>query len=111
MAATIYIFEQIKQYVLESFQNILRADVGQAAQFYELSSLEEKKNIQSGYSQITDSWVHHRFLVYHFTSLQFIPSAAHNPFAQIPYFVFHGFPLETLTSAILQRHKYSVASC
>lgn len=106
MAATIYIFEQIKQYVLESFQNILRADVGQAAQFYELSSLEEKTSSQGILkSQIPG------FAFYHFTSLQFIPSAAHNPFAQIPYFVFHGFPLETLTSAILQRHKYSVASC
>lgn len=34
-----FFLEQIKQYILESFHNILRADVGQAAQFHELSSL------------------------------------------------------------------------
>lgn len=35
----IFFLEQIKQYILESFQNTLRADIGQAAQSYELSSL------------------------------------------------------------------------
>lgn len=68
MAATMVcflgFFEQIKQYILESFHNILRGDVDQAAQFYELSSLQEKKNI---HSRILKSQIP-GFAFYHFVS-------------------------------------------
>lgn len=100
------IFEQIKQYILESFHSILWADVDQAAQFYELSSLQEKKNIHSRYSQITDSWV---CILSFYTSLVYLFCCTQPLFCfswffffgfhvfQLPCFVFHVFPSRTIT--------------
>lgn len=93
-----FFLEQIKQYILESFHNILWADIGQAAQFHELSSLWEKKNIQSRYSQITDPC----FCILSLYIFSFYLFCCTHPLCSVLLFCFFMFFLrEQLTSAIL----------
>lgn len=83
----IFSFEQIQQYILESFQNTLQADIGQAAQSYELSSLQEKKNIQSWDSQITEPC----FYILAFYVFPVYLFCCTHPLCSVPLFCFSCF--------------------